>query len=173
MEPSPPQSDPMLDATLREMADITLPPDVSMMPATVGWAVVAVAISLALAFAVWRWLRHRAQNRYRRDALAELAELEAEIGQPDGRQRALASLPELLKRTALAVWPREAVAALNGQEWVDFLKMHAGRAKMDDKAYLFFSETVYRLPIAASDDAAARRTIAAARQWIEGHNVHP
>lgn len=173
MEPTTPAHDPMLDATLREMADISLPPAVSMMPATVGWAVVAMVVLLALAFALWRWLVHRAENRYRRDALAELAALEAEIGQPDGRQRALASLPALLKRTALAVWPREAVAALNGQEWADFLKSHAGKARLDDAAYRFFSETEYRLPIAVSDDAAVRRTISAARQWIEGHDVHP
>ena len=68
--------------------------------------------------------------------------------EPDGRQRALASLPALIKRSALAVWPRETVAALSGRGWSDFLKAHAGKAKLDDETYRFFAETEYRLPIA-------------------------
>ncbi|MDI7863111.1 DUF4381 domain-containing protein [Rhizobiaceae bacterium n13] len=173
MDPASPPHDPMLDATLREMADIALPPPVSMMPATWGWAVLAVLVALAIAFALWRWLRYRAQNRYRREALAELSALEAAIGEAAGRQRSLGSLPALVKRTALAVFPREAVAALSGSAWVDFLKAHAGKARIDEEAYRFLAETEYRLPAVSTVDVAdARRTFAAARQWIEGHDVH-
>lgn len=176
MEPgvASPPTDPMLAATLRQMADIALPPPVSMMPATWGWAALAAALALALAFVLWRWLRHRAQNRYRREALAELALLETGINRPDGRKQALASLPSLVKRTALAAWPRETVAALNGPDWSDFLKAHAGKARIEDDTYRFFAETEYRLPAASlADEAAAKRTLSAARQWIEGHDVHP
>lgn len=174
MEPTSPPPDPMLQATLRQMADIALPPPVSMMPATWGWAALAGLIALTLVFALWRWLRYRARNRYRREALAKLATLEFSLGQPDQRQNALAAIPELIKRTALAVWPRETVAALSGKEWAEFLKAHAGKARIEEEAYRFFAETEYRLPaVALVDDAAARRTISAARQWIEGHNVHP
>lgn len=68
--------DPMLDATLRQMADIALPPAVSMMPATWGWAALIAAVALGLAAVLWHWLRRRARNRYRREALAELSHLE-------------------------------------------------------------------------------------------------
>ncbi|QRM54177.1 DUF4381 domain-containing protein [Sinorhizobium sp. BG8] len=174
MEPSTPPQDPMLDATLRELADIALPPPVSMMPATWGWAVLAAVVALTLAFFLWRWLRHRAQNRYRREALAELSKLEASIAGPAARRYALASLPALIKRTALAAWPRETVAALSGPGWSDFLKAHAGKARIDEDAYRFLAETQYRVPaLAMVDEGAARRTISAARQWIEGHDVHP
>ncbi|MCV9999633.1 DUF4381 domain-containing protein [Pararhizobium sp. YC-54] len=173
MDPATPPKDPMLQATLRQMADIALPPPVSMMPATWGWAVLAGLVVLALAFALWRWLRRRAQNRYRRDALAELAVLEARIGTGPERLQALAALPAIVKRTALAVWPREQVAALSGEPWVEFLKAHAGKARIDAESYAFFAEAEYRLAGAAPDEAAAQRSFAAARQWIEGHDVHP
>lgn len=173
MDPTTPAKDPMLQATLRQMADITLPPPVSMMPATWGWAVLAGLVVLALALALWRWLRSRVQNRYRRDALAELAVLEARISAEPDRLQALAALPAIVKRTALAVWPREQVAALSGEPWVNFLKAHAGKARIDVESYRFFAETEYRLAGAAPDEAAARRSFAAARQWIEGHDVHP
>ncbi|NVP56112.1 DUF4381 domain-containing protein [Mycoplana rhizolycopersici] len=176
MEPATasPPTDPMLAATLRELADIALPPPVSMMPATWGWVALAALIALALAFALWRWRRHRAQNRYRREALAELAALEAAVGQAAGRADALQRLPSLIKRTALAVWPRDAVAELAGQDWSDFLRTHAGKAVLDDETYRFFAETEYRLPAAGpANEDMARRAFAGARRWIEGHDVHP
>lgn len=129
--------DPMLDATLRQMADIALPPAVSMMPATWGWAALIAAVALGLAAVLWHWLRRRARNRYRREALAELSHLEKAIDTPAGRRHALQSLPMLLKRTALAAWQRETVASLSGEGWSDFLRAHAGTARIDDEAYRF------------------------------------
>ncbi|MDQ0321526.1 hypothetical protein QO002_003664 [Pararhizobium capsulatum DSM 1112] len=174
MDPTMPPKDPMLQATLRQMADITLPPPVSMMPATWGWAALAGLVVLVLAFAFWRWHRRRAQNRYRRDALADLAALESGSGSDAGRLKALNALPALIKRTALAVWPREQVASLSGPGWVNFLRTNAGKAKIEPEGFAFFAEAEYRL---ANDDvpdeATARRVFAAARQWIEGHHVHP
>jgi C4-dicarboxylate-specific signal transduction histidine kinase len=163
----------MLQATLRQMADIALPPPVSMMPATWGWAVLAGLVVLVLVFALWLWLRRRAQNRYRREALAELAVLEATLSGETERRTALSALPAIIKRTALAVWPREEVAALNGQAWLGFLKSHADNMRIDAEDYAFLVETEYRLALAIPDKAEARRSFAAARQWIEGHNVHP
>jgi hypothetical protein len=173
MDPTTPQKDPMLQATLRQMADITMPPPVSMMPATWGWAALVGVIVLILAYAVWRWLRRRAQNRYRRDAIAEIVTLEARIGGEVEHLQALAALPAIVKRAALAAWPRDQVAALNGPEWAKFLKAHAGTVEIDAEGYGFFAETEYQLGAAAPDEAAARRTFAAARLWIEGHDVHP
>lgn len=173
MEPIVPPKDPMLQATLRQMADITLPPPVSMVPATWGWAVLAGLVLLALAFILWRWLHRRAQNRYRRDAVAEIAGLEAGITNEADRAQALAALSVIVKRTALAAWPREQVAALSGASWIEFLKAHAGRAKIGTEGYDIFAEAEYRLAISTPDEATARRGFAAARQWIEGHDVHP
>lgn len=169
MDPTTPVKDPMLQATLRQMADITLPPPVSMMPATWGWAMLAGLLVLTLVLALWRWLRRRAQNRYRRDALAEIAVLEARTD----RAQALAALPEIIKRTALAVWPREQVAGLSGEPWVAFLTAHAGKARIEAESLRFLAEAEYRPALAAPDDAAVRRSFDVARQWIEGHDVHP
>ncbi|WP_027997988.1 DUF4381 domain-containing protein [Sinorhizobium arboris] len=171
MDPTP-APDPMLTATLRQMADIALPPPVSMMPATWGWAVLFAAAVLVLGGFLWRWLRQRARNRYRREALAELSRLEKAIDQPAGRRHALQSLPALLKRTALAAWQRETVASLSGKAWSDFLQAHAGTARIDSETYRFFAEGEYRpAALASTDEARARQRLAAARQWIEAHDV--
>lgn len=173
MDPTP-APDPMLDVTLRQMADIALPPPVSMMPATWGWAALMAAVALVLAAVLWHWLRRRARNRYRREALAELSHLEKAIDTPAGRRHALQSLPMLLKRTALAAWQRETVASLSGEGWSDFLRAYAGTARIDDEAYRFFAESEYRpSDLASADEAKARQRLAAARQWIEAHDVRP
>jgi len=96
------------------LVDPVPPPPISMMPQTWGWAVLAGVIALAVAAAIWRAVaRHRA-NAYRRAALAELA-----------NARTTANLATLLRRTALAAYPRVAVAGLAGTDWTDFLDRSA------------------------------------------------
>lgn len=169
----PPTVDPGLAAALRGLADIALPPDVSMLPQTWAWAVLAALVVLAIAFALWRWLRHRAINRYRREALGELRLIEARIGTAQTRGDALAALPAILKRTALAAWPRETVANLNGPGWTQFLDAHSGGKPLSQTSAHFFEEAEYRGPAALASIPAdeARAHVAAARHWIEAHHV--
>lgn len=89
---------------------VPAPDPVSMMPQTVGWIWLGVAI-LALMFLIVRKARkHRKENAYRRQALLELR------GISDPKDQAL-----LLRRTALAAYPRKDVASLYGAEWLTFL----------------------------------------------------
>ncbi len=160
MTPSP--------GALDGLADLVVPPPVPWTPQTWGWAVLAVVL---LAVAAWAWGRHRrrlAANRYRVEALAELARIEARLG---GEQAAaLAAIPPLLKRVALAVWPRAEVAALSRADWVAFLRAHA---PLPDAAARLLDDAEYRSPaelaaLSAGDAVACAR---AARSWIEAHRV--
>lgn len=175
MEGTTPAIDPGLAAALRGLADIALPPDVSVLPQTWAWAVLAALVVLAIAFALWRWLRYRELNRYRREALCELRSLEDRIGAVQTRGDALAALPAILKRTALAVWPRETVANLSGSGWIGFLDAHSGGPVFPAAAAHFFEEAEYREPaaLASVPEAEARAHVAAARHWIEAHHVRP
>ena len=58
-------------------------------------------------------------NEYRRRARAELAALKERMKKDIS---SAAALPVLLKRTALAGFPRRKVAGLSGESWVSFLK---------------------------------------------------
>lgn len=175
MEGATPSVDPGLAAALRGLADVALPPPVSMLPQTWAWAVLAALVALAIAFALWRWFHYREINRYRREALGELRLLEQRVGAAQTRGEALAALPALVKRTALAVWPRETVANLSGQGWTGFLNSHAGGQAFPAATAHFFEEAEYRgsAALASVPETEAKAHIAAARHWIEAHHVRP
>jgi hypothetical protein len=150
-------------AALQKLNDIVLPPPVSWWPQTWGWAVLGALLAAAAAWWGWRAWRHWKANRYRREALAELDRLET--GSPVILAEAL---PELLKRVALAAWPRKTVAPLSGPDWVSFLRTNGGAAGFSDDAARLLDDLEYR---AAPDAEASRSAARAVRRWIEGHVV--
>ncbi|KQX16058.1 MULTISPECIES: DUF4381 domain-containing protein [Ensifer] len=173
MATAAPAKDPILDAALRQLADIALPQPVSMMPQTPAWVVLGCIVLLMAAFACWRWYRRWEANSYRREALADLRKIEAGLTATGSRGEALAALPVLLKRTALSVWPREAIAGLHGTGWTKYLDAHSGGPVFPIASARFFEEAEYRgsQALAAVPEAEAKAYIAAARHWIEAHHV--
>jgi hypothetical protein len=105
--------------------DIITPAPVPWWPPAPGWYVVG---GVALVLAVWAgWIvwRRRQAAAYRRAALAELQRLKARTADDAQRVLALQELPTLVKRTALAAFPRQAVASLSSTAWLEFLD-HTG-----------------------------------------------
>jgi hypothetical protein len=157
-------------AALEQLADIAVPDSVPWIPETWGWAALGTLVVAVAVWALLRWRRHREANRYRRDALAELTRLEGRLGDEAGRAEALAALPGLLKRVALAAWPRQDVAALSGAAWVTFLRRHGGGAAPDALTRLLQDgENGKRMPPLTV--AEARIVTDAAREWIARHRV--
>ena len=161
------------EASIAQLADVALPPPVPWTPQTVGWEVLGVLAALLALYAIWRLLRRYRRNRYRREALAELKRIEAQwTGEPQTNAAALVALPELVKRCALAAWPREAVAGLSGARWADFVVAHAGHATHGAQALApLLRELQYRdaqalLRVSPHD---VEVLLVASRQWIEGH----
>ncbi|WP_274628155.1 DUF4381 domain-containing protein [Arvimicrobium flavum] len=156
---------------LQSLADIVLPQPVAWWPQTWGWALLALVVAALIVLAVWRWLHHRRINRYRREALALLADLEqtGHGGQPGSVQ----AVAELLKRVVLAAWPREEVARVSGAAWVKFLRDHAGGAMIADEAAALLADGEYRAapPRDRLSEQQFRALIDTARAWIEKHRV--
>ena len=141
-------------ADLSNLRDLALPPEVSLWPPAPGWWIVAAAgLAAVVIVSVAAVARYRA-DAYRREALRELDSVE-----PCG-------ISTVLKRAALAAWPREKVAALTGAAWLAFLDRSARTTAFTDGAgrhieTLTFGGTIDR----ASTDAAR----AAARIWVRRH----
>ncbi|MGE8150353.1 DUF4381 domain-containing protein [Pseudomonas vancouverensis] len=93
--------------SIDQLKEMALPTPVSYAPQTWGWwallAIFVLAVLLVSARRYWQWRR----DRYRREALALLAELQ----QRSNDLAALRELPELLKRVALSMPPSSSVGA--------------------------------------------------------------
>lgn len=157
--------------SLDRLQDIVTPPPVPWWPPAPGWHLAGAA---ALALVGWlarrAWARWRAAA-YRRAALAELRAIEARAADDAQRAAAVRDLPALVKRTALAAFPRATVASLSGDAWLRFLDrtgrtdaFTAGRGRV-------LGALAYDPRAAELDAAAAAELCAAVRGWIGTHDA--
>ena len=124
--------------SLEQLRDIQLPDPIGIWPPAPGWWLLGLIAIVALLWLSISLRRHWLSNRYRRLALRELSRLNANQATRDqGKiqstlltqiqmQERVQQLNQLLKRTALqgfssTVDKTSALAALNGQPWLDFL----------------------------------------------------
>lgn len=135
------------------LEDIPVPDPVPMWPQTPGWYVLA-AVLIAAAVILVRWVQaRRAAEAYRKAAMAEL----------DRAGDDPARIAALLRRTALAAFPRDRVAGLYGTEWLAFLdSVFPGSGFLDGPGRVLAS-AAYRETSGSADLTRL------ARAWIKTH----
>lgn len=107
---------------LRQLHDIHMPTALDPWSIAPGWYALAgllLVMMIAILIAVVCWYR---RGKVKREAMSMLAQYEKTYTPKTDTQTMTAALNELLKRVALVYFPREQVASLCGQEWVDFLQ---------------------------------------------------
>ena len=108
---------------LAQLAPDHAPAPPNVWPPAPGWWVVAVLVLLAITLLV-RWLRDP-RRAVRRAALKELQRIRTSDG--DGAAVARA-IQNLLRRYALTVFGRQAIAKLTGDAWLQFVVAEGGDA---------------------------------------------
>lgn len=149
--------DDLADLNLIELLDrlepVPEPSAISMAPQTIGW-VWAAAVLVIMALFLWRYVaRHKAAQRYRQDALQELAGAD---GNP-------AEIALIVRRTALVAYPRSTVASLHGQPWLEFLDQSYGGDEFVSGPGRVIAEAPYSPP-GRSDGLES-----VVRDWIVRH----
>jgi hypothetical protein len=144
-----------MTAPLHKLHDFYQPPPPSWRPQTIGWYVIFAIAALLLLWLVVHIVRRWIADRYRREAIRELA-----LARPE-------HLSELLKRTALFAWPREEVAALSGEDWLKFLGDSAQSAPFASAPANRIEDLALNpVPLSREDEATLRN---AAQTWIQRH----
>lgn len=148
--------------SLDRLHDIAVPPPVPWWPPAPGWyvvgGVVLVFLGVGILAAVARWSR----NRYRREALRELDRAAV-------TPQSLPAVAELVKRVALAAYPRERVAALTGGPWLAFLDDTGGQDAFARGAGRFLEAATFEQNPQLPTDVEFRELLAAVRHWIRRH----
>jgi hypothetical protein len=134
--------------SLSNLRDIVVPDAPAFWPPAPGMWVALVLVVLALLFALWRVYTTGNRNAYRRAGLLLL-----------GDAKTAHDVSVIMKRVALAAFPREQVASLYGEEWVAFLRTTCPRGR--------FPETITTDAGAEPDPAL----VALAGTWIRQHRV--
>jgi Ca-activated chloride channel family protein len=156
----------MLNDPVAGLIDFPLPREVGLWPETWASRFATVLVLLATLVALWLIVRRRRANRYRREALAELARVERTGAAPG---EVLTRISLLLRRTALAAFPREEVAPLTGAAWLAFLDRTSGSRQFSEGDGRPLASGPYRAVPPA--DAEVRSLFVLARRWIGGHHV--
>ncbi len=137
---------------LDRLEPVPQPAPISMWPQTIGWLLLLLIVLLALGYLGYRLARYRRRTAYRRAALAELAAC------PDDKALAL-----LVRRTALAAYPRARIASLSGRAWLTFLDRTGAGSDFTEGPGKSLATAPYR------DTAAETGTRQAVSRWIRRH----
>ena len=110
-----------MDSEQIPLRDLHLPEAISWWPLAPGWWVVISLALLALGYLLRIWLRRRARGAARRYAMQQLKALVQEYEQHKDLVIFGSKVSALLRRTMLAYAPRQDVAGLTGDDWLDWL----------------------------------------------------
>ncbi len=148
---------------LHEFSEVASPDAVSWLPQTAGWIWVGAALVVLLLRYSWTHLRRWHQNRYRREAATELQVVAINACEEDW----LVELNKILKLTALAAFPRQQVAHLSGESWVNFLNSYCTPPPFTtEQCHLLAVGPYHHITL---DGTVRRELLAACLKWVRTH----
>jgi len=111
---------PTVSDPLQELRDVHMPDPISWWPLAWGWWMVAGFLIMVVGLALWAWV-YRQRTQSRRAALAQLGQVKQRYATQANDHWAIVQLSHLVRRYALATFPRSKVAGLSGKAWLQFL----------------------------------------------------
>lgn len=148
-------------SVVQQLHDIHLPSPVSMWPLAIGWWLLFISLVLML-FIAWKGYAYWMQKRIQRLFLRQCQLIKQQYEQDQNATLALQSLNFLLKKAALHFYPREQVAALHGETWLDFLQKTSKHLDIQSVRELF-GESIYQKQVHLD----IRSGFVMVKHWIE------
>ena len=159
--------------SLSDLRDIVEPQTVGIWPPAPGaWLLIGLAL-VWMASLIILSIRRRRGNAYRRAGLAELSEIQGRLATPDKRSDALLELSRLVRRVALAAFPRDLVASLSGDAWLAFLDKTMKRRGFSQGP----GQLLARIPYGSKSDLEdmgeeeIKALITTVARWIRTHPI--
>lgn len=157
-----------------DLRDIAMPDAVGFWPPAPFACFLLVLIGCSLVLLILRWLARRRSEAYRREGLALAARIEEKFRNQESTAAGLEALGSLLKRVALAAFPRRQVAALSGEAWLRFLESTCPECSFTTGPGRLLADAAYdRSKAAEIRTEDGRQLLAQARNWIRNHHRPP
>jgi hypothetical protein len=134
------------------LRDLHLPEAISWWPLAPGWWVLIALAAAALIYLLRIYLRTRARGAARRHAMRELELLTSQFEQHHDAIVFSSAMSALLRRTMLAYAPRQDVAGLTGDAWLEWLDRDLDKPRFQSATGRKLLEMPYRRP---DDNVAA------------------
>lgn len=114
----------MANPALAQLKDIHLPTPIGIWPLAPGWWLIIVLATLLTALISYLSWQRYCRNRAKKRALILLDQFKNNYDNYSSNTQTAAHLSTLLRRVAIAYYPRHDVAGLQGQNWLNFLDSH-------------------------------------------------
>ncbi len=126
------------------LRDIHIPEAISWWPPALGWWLLAGLLPLCL------YLIYKLYKHLTRKTALQAAKQYLQIIQQDNKLNDLqkiTALSDLLRRVAVSIYPREKVASLTGQAWLEFLDTNLDNPQFNSATGRLLVEAPYRQKI--------------------------
>ena len=151
----------MASASLSQLHDIHLPAPVSAWPFAPGY--LALGLVAAVVILVVLLMRYdQKKSRLKQQALAKLSLIEQRYLEHRNSSLAAADISALLKQVALMHFPREQVAALQGDNWLIFMQKTSKRLDIEAVRLLLLESA-----FSAQSTQPIEPLVAFSKAWIK------
>lgn len=155
---------------MEEQANIDLGPIYEPTPVafefvTLGWKVVAILITLMLTWTAIVFTKRYIKNAYRREAVRLLTAIQDRF-KKENEVECVNDTMILLKQVSLKAYPREEVAKLHGDKWLEFLNSSSKHVDFSVHTNLV-ADALYRNEVKADKDVDS--FFNDSKKWIKHH----
>ncbi len=149
------------------LRDLHLPEMIGWWPLAPAWWFLIVLAFAGLAFLLYRSFEKWRRNTSRRVALKELARIQSEYQDGVDEISLAIELSDLLRRTMLAYAPRNEVAGLTGQSWLQWLDQGLDEKPFSEGSGRDVESLPYRCPEGIEDDVDVQGLINAVKARLQ------
>jgi hypothetical protein len=151
---------------LAQLKDIHLPPPIGWWPLAPGWYVVMSLIFIWVVCCLYCAYQRYLNGRPKKQALVLLDLYAIQYAKEGTTQATSARISELLKRVALVYYPRQQVASIHGQEWIDFLNTTSKKLDFESVKTMLLDS-----PFKPNEPINLNPLITLAKLWIKQRTV--
>lgn len=144
------------------LRDIHLPDAVSWWPPAIGWWLLILAM-IAIVFLVYKLVRHLKHKPLNKLALNDFNNIIKHFDQHRDQTRLAQELSILLRRISISYQPRQQVASLTGQQWLDVLN----NMTKSENFSAAIADILFNAPYQKQTHYNSDELIQCCRNWIQ------